>query len=250
MSPPPANSALPVQVDAPLEKLPPEIRREILSTLKLEELSCMIRASPVFYQQYMQGPIYFLGTCLENTLGNVLIDAFVVSQSGSHSFRRQRSEDTISYILELYQGSREGTHSVARSALCSDDHILEILNFYCRVIRPIARLYVTWSLDNLADESQVSYVHGPLSKVEETRILRALYRFQLCCQIFEALDNLSEFIYLFEPWEAEEVMCIYAFADGIYNGPVPQIKPRINYLYGSLRSENRREYRACPHIRG
>jgi hypothetical protein len=70
-----------------------------------------------------------------------------------------------------------------------------------------------------------------LSDTEEIRILRALYRFELCCNIFgngiptphylprrfEAVDILKNFICLYEPWEVEEIVCINAFAKDLYD---------------------------------
>lgn len=64
------------------------------------------------------------------------------------------------------------------------------------------------------------------------RIFRALYRFQLFCNlfgtgrylsprqlrlIFDAVDILDLFICVFEPWEVEEIFCVYAFAKFKYN---------------------------------
>jgi len=80
----------------------------------------------------------------------------------------------------------------------------------------------------------------PLSKTEEMRLLRALYRFQLCCNLFgkgvdssgwyhrglnfESVDILTIFLCLFEPWEIEEITCIYTFSKDMYNQIFSEIR--------------------------
>lgn len=65
------------------------------------------------------------------------------------------------------------------------------------------------------------------------RLLRALYRFQLCCNLFgkgvdssrlyfrglnfDSDDILTIFLCLFEPWEIEEITCIYFFSKEMYH---------------------------------
>ena len=65
--------------------------------------------------------------------------------------------------------------------------------------------------------------------MEETRLVRAFYRFQLCCNLFGTNRVLArqppagrrladifvreeELFTLYEPWEIEEVVCVYEFA--------------------------------------
>jgi hypothetical protein len=64
------------------------------------------------------------------------------------------------------------------------------------------------------------------------RLQRALYRFQLCCNLFgknadstrwffrglnfKSVDILTIFLCLFEPWEIEEILCIYTFSKEMY----------------------------------
>jgi hypothetical protein len=106
--------------------------------------------------------------------------------------------------------------------------------FYFAVIEPLTRNYVDWALTNLSEETKDSRDNEPLSIAEKTRLLRALYRFQLCCNLFgmgrlrdsgvpqsrsirfKHVDILKLFICLFEPWEVEETACIYAFAKEKY----------------------------------
>jgi hypothetical protein len=87
-----------------------------------------------------------------------------------------------------------------------------------------------WALGNLTAQLQKDLKeqhYDPLSMTEETRIVRALYRFQLSCLLFGnasradlwtrhwgpkesiRIPNLFESI---EPWEIEEIGCVYEFA--------------------------------------
>lgn len=68
---------------------------------------------------------------------------------------------------------------------------------------------------------------GQLSKTEKTRIVRGFYRFQIICNLFgpDVLigrfsygheQRLGSFLDMFEPWELEEITCIYWFINGKY----------------------------------
>ncbi|CCD47930.1 hypothetical protein BofuT4_P114340.1 [Botrytis cinerea T4] len=58
------------QVNAPLEKLPSEVRRNLLSRLQLEDLSALVHASPVFHQHHSLPPI-LPGSTLFNRVFNL-----------------------------------------------------------------------------------------------------------------------------------------------------------------------------------
>jgi len=109
---------------------------------------------------------------------------------------------------------------------------VRIVAFHSSIIKPLARHYTGWALANLADETDDLQSHEPFSRTEETRLLRALYRFQLCCNLFgtglygtsqqprlgfSSVDILKIFICIFEPWEVEEIACIYTFSKERYN---------------------------------
>ncbi|KAI0007240.1 hypothetical protein F4779DRAFT_519047 [Xylariaceae sp. FL0662B] len=218
------------QTNAPIENLPPEIRRQILSTLSLEELNCFIRASPVFHCQYLENRRYLLCACLENTLGSVSVDALVVHQTKSPDFLMARTDESIAHVLEYYQNLRMEQDATFQGKLSETDAI-QISAFYFSITRPIGRHYFRWALDNLAGETRVPPTYEPISTVEETRLLRALYRFQICCGLFgrndfhdslrhrwrpDGLYILKVFIGLFEPWEVEEIACICTFSQDTY----------------------------------
>ncbi|KAI1957354.1 hypothetical protein LOZ58_005724 [Ophidiomyces ophidiicola] len=84
---------------------------------------------------------------------------------------------------------------------------------------------------NLAVEINEPQSVSP-SNTEETRIVRALYRFQVCCNIFgkgyerwgasefhsiDSIDISVIYFDLFEPWEVEEIACIHHFTTQQFN---------------------------------
>ncbi|KAN0075629.1 hypothetical protein V8E54_006899, partial [Elaphomyces granulatus] len=215
------------QPNAPLENLPPELRRHLLSILELEELSALVHASPVFHQQYLLDRRSLLCKCLETTLRGVTVDARGVYQTRVADFADER---TSGKIVQFLKGYRDRRSSAIKKL--TEEEAVGMAFFHSSLIKPLARHYTDWALANLADVIKNSQRHEPLSEMEETRLLRALYRFQLCCNLFgtgrhktsqqpssgfRSVDILRVFLCMFEPWEIEEIACVYAFIKEKYN---------------------------------
>lgn len=217
--------------NAPLETLPPEIRRDILAILTLDRLNCLVRASPVFHQQYLASRKYVLVSCLSNTLGSVLVDALLVCRTGSTMFAGTRGDERVSRVLDDYQNLRLKRNQTLVEELSEVDAV-KMANFHSTVILPIASRYINWAAHYPGNELDIPAFQQPLSlsPVEETRFLRSLYRFQLCCQLFSSgpypnlvpesrhnpVDILTRFFFLHEPWEVEETRCVGVFAEETY----------------------------------
>ena len=81
--------------------------------------------------------------------------------------------------------------------------------FYLRVVEPLTERYARWALGALSSSPQAA----PLTKTEKSRIQRAMYQFQVICNlgilepqaILEVLDS-------FGPWEAEQIIRVHEFA--------------------------------------
>lgn len=117
--------------------------------------------------------------------------------------------------------------------ILSFEDATSIAAFHFSIVNPLAKYYVTWALDHLSQETDFSINPNlNLSETEERRLFRALYRFQLFCNLFgagrylspghlrlnmDAVDILDMFICIFEPWEVEEILCVYTFAKFKYN---------------------------------
>jgi hypothetical protein len=224
------------QLNSPLENLHPEIRRQILFTLELEELSALIHASPVFYQQYLLDRRSLLCKCLDATLGSVAVDACAAYRSGLAEFSNTRTNENMTQFMKSYGDRRSSTHHSILTEKLTEDEAVGMAAFHSSIIKPLMQYYADWALANLADETGDLQSHEPLSRTEQTRLLRALYRFQECCNLFGvgrykasghlgfgfwSVDILKIFICIFEPWEVEKIACIYTFSkesfDQIFN---------------------------------
>ncbi|GAB1217816.1 hypothetical protein ATERTT37_007059 [Aspergillus terreus] len=239
--PPTAAQAEPAQVEtkiacidprlnAPLENLPPEVRRQILFTLDFEGLRTLTHASPVYHQQFILDRKPLLRRCLENTLRSVAVEAYFVQQSSSASFSKGRTKDGIAQFLQSYQAGRSSPHSVLQEV--TSDEASKMIAFHISIVEPLVAEFTRWALDNLNKFAGTQQKHQPLSTAEETRVLRALYRYELCCHLFglgahlherpnffnfESAEILELFAGPFEPWEVEEIFCVCRFAQNKYN---------------------------------
>ncbi|GAQ47300.1 similar to An01g01670 [Aspergillus niger] len=213
-----------------LETLPAEIRIQILLLLNVEGLKSLVQASPVYHNQYLLDRKRLLLNCLATTLGRIFFEACIVQETSSVSFSQTRNHDRI----HEYFGSlmKRRCHSDLTAGLTLKDAI-DMVTFYLSVLKPFAQHYSVWALGNLAQEPEATHtkIDEALSESEEHRIIRALYRFQLCSNVFGVGPNKDELDLfridfqfsdsdilklledLWEPWELEEINCINVFAE-------------------------------------
>lgn len=228
VSVPEGSQAKPVRNELLLEYFPAEIRRHLLSTLEYEGLKALAHASPVYHQQYLLDRQYLLCRCLETALGCNFFDACVVFQSGLASFLETRTQEKIIQFLDSYQNYRYSPHFLKVLTL---DEIISIITFHFSIIKPLAWYYTGWAMDNLSKETKNPQNHWPLSITVEARLVRALYRFQLYCNLFgvsrypffqralriRPVDFLGLFLNIYEPWEAEDFLCVHMFVTKKFN---------------------------------
>ncbi|KJZ70709.1 hypothetical protein HIM_09893 [Hirsutella minnesotensis 3608] len=214
------------KIDAPLERLPAEVRRQLLCLLELDDLHALVSVSPVFHDQYKLDSRFVLCTCLDNTLRDIAIDAWAVFHSGQADFLDSRNDQAVMQLLQTWQSrSKQADYSLLSDSL-KEDEVVSLVEFHTSIITPLAHHYVSWALDNLASESGAyqSRELKALSRTERARLTRAFYRFQLCCNLFggryhktiksstfQAVDVLKLFFCIFEPWQIEEIACVYVF---------------------------------------
>jgi hypothetical protein len=160
------------------------------------------------------------------TLRSVSVDASVVYRTSSAGFSDTRTSEKVTQFLKAYQDRRSLTQYLS----LTEGEAVGIAAFHSSIIKPLIRHNTSWALDNLANETKNSRSHQPLSRTEETRLLCALYRFELCCNLFgrgrhgtiwqkpdfKPEDILKMFICIFEPWEVEEIACMYTFSEEKY----------------------------------
>ncbi|GLA38644.1 hypothetical protein AnigIFM63309_005947 [Aspergillus niger] len=217
-----------------LEALPAEIRFQILSLLEYKELKALVQSSPIYHEQYLVDCRLLLFGCLETTLGNNSFDAYVVHETSSLAFSKARTSDNV---IQFCQSLKERRSSARLSDLpehLTTDDAKDMMAFHFDVIKPFAKHYAEWALSNLSKEPEASHtkVDEPLSESEEFRIIRALYRFQICCNLFGLGPHkdhiccdfqkdlfvkplkISQFLEgLYHPWELEELHSLNIFAE-------------------------------------
>lgn len=238
-----------VVVPLTLETLPPPVRHLILSQLKLPELSSLVHASPVFHAQYRESRRSLLAAALQSALHGVAVDAWAAHRSASmplvESFAARRAA-VVSY-LDSYQqrrGDISKPFSLVVEAALTEEDATSMTFFYRRIVLPVMERKASLALSWLAKRSGLEPSITPLSATEEVRLLRGFYRFQLACNLFgrgrylgktatarghdfRSVEILHIFLDLYEPWEVEEIACIYDFARDAVRNVFEEIAPAI-----------------------
>ncbi|KAM0193759.1 hypothetical protein ACHAPA_011050 [Fusarium lateritium] len=213
-----------------LEDLHLDVRHHILLAIdSIADLSALIHASPIFFQQYRSNRALWLSNSLQLELDPVITDAYTVHLSNNPKFRLKRSEKQIQEFIKVYQ-LRRSTGIGTQLVFLENGEIFHAVAFYSSVVKPLVSNYVRWAQGNHRGLS----ASGQLSKTEKTRIVRGFYRFQLFCNLFGSdgvsgrffsrqEQRLGHFLDNFEPWEIEEIMCIYWFAETKYRTVLKEV---------------------------
>lgn len=221
--------------DATLESLPPELRRQLLFALGFAELRSLVHASPIFHQQYLLDRKSILSQWLTSALGSVLPEACAVYRADVVGLLDLKSSARPEAVRRFHQSWRVRSWSSEYTIAAEDfsgDELACIASFHWSVVRPLVSKLYRWALGNLTAQLQKDperQHYDALSAAEETRIMRALYRFQLCCHLFGNANraqpdwwiqewghkeelHVPEMFESIEPWEIDEIVCIYEFA--------------------------------------
>ncbi len=204
-----------------LETLPPELRRQILfATIDLEDLRALVLASPVFYQQYLLDRKPLLGAALTAALGypSLLAEAYA-GQASSSLYPPGVLETNPFLTIQFqytYRSLRTATTPTILQKACEAD-LASMVFFYRCVVRPLVTECATRFRKNYGASPELE----DLSSTERMRLTRALYRFQLYCNLyvpgrgaermwlrFQDLEILKGFFGMFTPWEIEEIDCL------------------------------------------
>lgn len=213
--------------DGSLERLPPEVRRQILSILDLPGLKAVVRASPTFHQQYLHDRRHLLSTSLELTLGSISLDAYILNEVQNPKLS---SPDFPIGLLETWREQLPDRSSFRLTGAITEDEAAAMASHYFELVAPVARHFMLETLKDM--ESRVGKVdeesdHRPeVSNIEWQRYLRATYRFDLLCSSTDptmpelsheiAKSNANSRLFTPEPWEAEELLCFYQFVEKLY----------------------------------
>ncbi|KAF2968599.1 hypothetical protein GQX73_g4971 [Xylaria multiplex] len=214
-----------VDSESKLEKLPSELRIQILSSMPdLETLCSIIHASPTMHTQYLYARHEILSACLDHEFNGFYVDTYANVRSRPTDSGWKRSDNTITDFLGSYQLWMAAPNSYPGARALSPSCVRWMAAFHISVARPLARRLVFCDLENLrGNVPSAAHVHDiELSRSEEIRIFRALYRHQTYHHLFgqsmgyrgggfEFNDINEIFFGLFDPWENEAIGCVDDF---------------------------------------
>ncbi|KAJ2991310.1 hypothetical protein NUW58_g2558 [Xylaria curta] len=228
-----------------LESLPSELRNQILVSMPdLETLGSIIRASPTMYAQYLHNRHKILSAFLSRELDGFYVDAYANLKSHVGELGFKRENGTITKFLEDYQKCLTTSDLSLDTESLPPSEVLRMATYHMSIARPLLRRYGSWALQNLRKEvlpSTAAKNTGcgvrdvKLSRSEEIRIFRALYRHEIYHNLFG--HNLGErhgsfphykvndiFFGVFEPWEREAIGCVDAFIRQQYDNIFDEIR--------------------------
>lgn len=221
-----------------LETLPVELQRLILSKVStLQSLSAIVHASPQFHRIYDEDRVPILRLVLAETLGEIHIDAVGAYRSGADDFQKNGTEPMLwSFVEELTEKYKA---PAGWTAELSFDDIIHIFRLHDSVIEPLTERYATWALASLPRSKEAENEHQPLSGTERQRIQRAMYRLQMFCHLcsisggglryrYHSRINRLRVLFIFDPWEIEEILHIHAFAQDLYSVIYRQVVIEMN----------------------
>ncbi|KAI1739731.1 hypothetical protein F4680DRAFT_459036 [Xylaria scruposa] len=225
-----------------LERLPAELRIQILMSMpNLKTLNSFIRASPIMHAQYAYDRHNILSACLGRELDGFYVDAYAHMKSRVSELGSPRFDKCINDFLNSYQTWLAGPVACPDVKSLSPSRVRWMAAYHTSVAQPLVRRYGSWALENfqeavlpLANRGTTVYGgrHIELSRSEEIRVFRALYRHEIyyhlfgynlgCrCGAFQDSEINRIFFGNFEPWENEAVACVDTFVrqqyDDIFN---------------------------------
>ncbi|KAF2149997.1 hypothetical protein K461DRAFT_37795 [Myriangium duriaei CBS 260.36] len=143
------------------------------------------------------------------------------------------NKDQIQRFLSTYPESQI-------NHVLTGQQLVYMVWYHFKYILPLRNSYFDWASHKLADSSGInSLARIPPTQTEMLRITKALYRYQLGCNLFgtepdmfnEASFDIDEifndrsaivdekndwFLRKFEPWDVEAIFCIYRWAGSFY----------------------------------
>jgi hypothetical protein len=186
--------------------------------------------------------LYFV---LYATLGDsVFVDAYAVQRTSHFPYlpsadRQPKAERFITSIHRYHEESRN-TILPLQSPECRVENLAAMSGFYFSTIRPLLQKVPEMFLQKTLPGMEID----PISTLETRRIMRALYRFELWCNLYGAgsdtslnlplpppggpVDILRNFSEVYEPWEIEEIDCIYTLLHEMYEGIFDEVRDRCD----------------------
>ncbi|KAL6835548.1 hypothetical protein V8C40DRAFT_234572 [Trichoderma camerunense] len=247
-----------------LENLPAELRTQLLLSMPdLPTLRALIHTSPTMHTQYRYDRDHVLWTCLERELSGFLIDAYANMMSRVCELGSPRTDEKITSFLDTYRAWLSGASPLPDLQSIDSGYIHWMAAYHISVACPLARMYSSWALDNIKKTVSSSVARNGtetlpiaqdsrgvnLSRSEEIRIFRALYRYETYHHLFGRNKGrrhggfrhheINEiFFSQFAPWEAEAVGCVDIFIRQKYKDIFSDVKEDLHPQNARFRLEN------------
>ncbi|KAK7741689.1 hypothetical protein SLS53_004747 [Cytospora paraplurivora] len=231
-----------------LESLPAELRIRVLCNMpNLQTLGALLHASPIYFAQYRQYRKSILAQVIHSDLGDELFtDVYAAFRSRASKIGpRKGPNSNVTDFLSLYRGWRSPHDERPTPDMCSLDDLRWMTCFHNSTVRPLVSRFVARALAQQPDHSSVSSSNPAsflqsdtgdreLSRTETTRLLRAFYRLEIFCHLFggsqyesslflgDAISGL--FFSNFDPWEVEEISCVYDLVKDRYDEIIAEVR--------------------------
>ncbi|KAK3307675.1 uncharacterized protein B0T15DRAFT_433406 [Chaetomium strumarium] len=239
-----------------LASLPLELLAQILSLLpSLVDLKAAVQATSIFHQAYLSDRKRILYVILHATLGNrVFVDAYAVQttlhfQHLDYLARHDAVEHFVTFIHQRYPVLP--TNTILQLPECSVEGLAGISSFFSSTIRPLLQNVFQMFLQKIPLGVEID----PISTLETRQIMRALYRFELWCSLHGAgsgtspdyplllhagpVNLLMNLFEVYEPWELEEIACIYTLLHKMYKGIFDDVRERFEEEDKALEEANK-----------
>lgn len=216
-------------------QLPVELLQHILASLPdPRSLANAIQVSRTFYLAFKENEQNAIATVLECCVGTgVLPEAKLARDCDPPVLTTkltdqppdldddQLSEELNAYVMKFLRG--EPRQSDLTRSRCTLSDALTLGNFHTDVILPLKARLIQASSDPasciMSAKVKESLDVRSVSHLEEERISRALYRFELFRRLFgcfawrtdELIGLATAFFSRFSPWEIAQIGCIHDF---------------------------------------
>lgn len=237
---------------ASLEGLPVEIQFHILLSIQdIASLKSLIHASPVYHAAYRGQRQQVLNRILFNSIHpDVLYDAlFSINSSRTLTSDLKDRATRVKKFLSEYDDGRGKGPSPEHLDL---ENASKLAQLHIRVQHATKDLCQT-ALLSPSFPGTKSEDCGQLSSNECRRFYRALYRFEMYCNLFrnwknspddgdlsdassasddstselDSAEKSSRFLSLFKPWEVEEIACVRDYFCSYYGRMLLKFEPDL-----------------------
>ncbi|KAI1149085.1 hypothetical protein F4825DRAFT_431758 [Nemania diffusa] len=237
----------------------------------LPTLRALVRASPILHAQYRHDRDEILRACLSRELEGLFVDAWANIESRVCTLG-PRNDGVITSYIAYYRTWLSSPTPYPDVNSIKGGRLRWMAAYHLAIARPMALLYSNWALTNLkktilsstsqqgpgGTEIKEAVKEEPtaqtnrdikLSRSEEIRIFRALYRYETFQHLFGINEgkrkgrfSSHEINYLFfshfGPWETDAIGCIHTFVTHKYEDIFNQVKADLPHTHARSKQKN------------